>query len=70
MGRAFPRRVRIRTLQPFHKLFGSVRFEWTRLSGTLRVRSPDGQATEVLVACNLLNKMTDTGRPDSDAIGR
>ena len=28
------------------------------------------QAAEALVACNLLNQMTDMGRPDSYAIGR
>ncbi len=36
----------------------------------LRARSPGGQSTEALVACNVLNQMTDLGRPDSYAIGR
>jgi hypothetical protein len=38
--------------------------------GALRTRSPGGQATEALVACNVLNQMTDLGRPDSYGIGR
>ena len=36
----------------------------------LRARSPGGQAAEALVACNVLNQMTDLGRPESYAIGR
>ena len=36
----------------------------------LRARSPAGQGTEAVLACNLLNQMTDLGRPDSYAIGR
>ncbi len=36
----------------------------------LRVRTPGGQTTEVVLACNILNAMTDMGRPDSYAIGR
>ncbi len=36
----------------------------------LRARSPGGQVAEALVACNVLNQMTDLGRPDSYAIGR
>ena len=38
--------------------------------GALRARSPGGQVAEVLVACNVLNQMTDLGRPDSYAISR
>ncbi len=38
--------------------------------GALRARSPGGQVAEALVACNVLNQMTDLGRPDSYAIGR
>ncbi len=38
--------------------------------GALRARSPGGQVAEALVACNILNQMTDLGRPDSYAIGR
>jgi hypothetical protein len=37
--------------------------------GALRARSPRGQVAETLVACNLLNQVTDLGRPDSYAIG-
>ena len=38
--------------------------------GALRARSPGGQVAETFVACNVLNQMTDLGRPDSYAIGR
>ena len=38
--------------------------------GALRARSSGGQAAEALVACNVLNQMTDLGRPDSYAISR
>jgi hypothetical protein len=40
------------------------------VGGALRARSPGGQAAEALVACNVLNQMTDLGRPNSYAIGR
>jgi len=36
----------------------------------LRARSRAGQETEALLACNLLNQMTQLGRPASYAIGR
>jgi hypothetical protein len=36
----------------------------------LRARSPAGQATEAVLACNILNQMTQRGRPVSSAIGR
>ncbi len=36
----------------------------------LRARAPGGQQAEVLIACHILNQMTDLGRPDSYAIGR
>ena len=38
--------------------------------GALRARSPAGQVAEALVAGNVLNQLTDLGRPDSYAIGR
>jgi hypothetical protein len=38
--------------------------------GALRARSPSGQAAEATVVCNVLNQMTDMGRPDSYGIGR
>ena len=38
--------------------------------GALQARSSGGQVAEVLVACNVLNQMTNLGRPDSYAIGR
>ena len=40
------------------------------VGGALRTRSPGGQAAEALVACNVLNQMTDMGRPVSYAISR
>ena len=40
------------------------------IGGALRARSSTGQVAETLVACNVLNQMTDLGRPDSYAIGR
>ena len=36
----------------------------------LRARTPGGQIAEALLACNILNAMTDMGRPGSYAIGR
>jgi hypothetical protein len=36
----------------------------------LRARSPAGQGTEAVLACNILNQMTQRGRPTSNAIGR
>ena len=36
----------------------------------LRARTPDGRAVEALLACNMLNAMTDIGRPASYAVGR
>ena len=35
----------------------------------LRARSPGGQGAEALIACNVLNRMTELGRPDSYSIG-
>ncbi len=36
----------------------------------LRARTPGGRTVEALLACNILNAMTDRGRPASYAIGR
>ena len=36
----------------------------------LRARSPAGQGTEAVLACNILNQMTELGRPVSYGIGR
>jgi hypothetical protein len=36
----------------------------------LHARSPAGQETEAVLACNILNQMTQRGRPASYAIGR
>jgi hypothetical protein len=40
------------------------------IGGGLRARVPGGRLTEAVIACNILNQMTDLGRPDSYAIGR
>jgi IS5 family transposase len=40
------------------------------IGGSLRARSPAGQGTEAVLACNILNQMTQRGRPASYAIGR
>ena len=36
----------------------------------LRARTPAGQVTEAVLACNVLNQMTELGRPASYSIGR
>ena len=36
----------------------------------LRARSPGGQVAEAILACNVLNQMTDLGRPESYSVGR
>jgi len=36
----------------------------------LRARAPGGQVAEALLACNVLNRMTELGRPESYSIGR
>jgi len=40
------------------------------IGGGLRARSPGGRATEVVIACNVLNQMTELGRPESYSVGR
>jgi hypothetical protein len=35
----------------------------------LRARHPGAQATEAAIACNILNRMTELGRPASFAVG-
>ena len=40
------------------------------IGGSLRARSPGGRATEAVIACNILNQMTDVGRPESYSTGR
>jgi IS5 family transposase len=40
------------------------------IGGSLRARSPGGQVTEAVIACNVLNQMTEVGRPESYSIGR
>lgn len=49
----------------------SVFFRYKSIIGDgLRARSPAGQGTEAVLACNLLNQVTQRGRPASYAIGR
>ena len=40
------------------------------IGGSLRARSPGGQVTEAVIGCNVLNQMTEVGRPESYSIGR
>ena len=40
------------------------------IGGGLRARSPGGRVTAVVIACNVLNQMTELGRPESYRIGR
>ena len=40
------------------------------IGDAVRARSPGGQTAEALLACNVLNQMTDLGRPQSYSIGR
>ena len=40
------------------------------IGGGLRARSPGGRATEAVIACNILNRMTERGRPESYSVGR
>ena len=42
----------------------------TIIGGSLRARRRGGQETETVIACNVLNKMTAMGRPDSYAISQ
>ncbi len=40
----------------------------TILGGRLRARDPAAQVIEARVACNILNRMTELGRPESFAV--
>ena len=49
----------------------NVFFRYKSIIGDgLRARSPAGQGTEAVLACNILNQMTQRGRPASYAIER
>ena len=49
----------------------NVFFRYKSIIGDgLRARSPAGQGTEAVLACNILNQMTQRGRPASYAVGR
>ena len=41
----------------------------TIFGGRFRARAPAGQVVEARVACNILNEMTELGRPESFAVG-
>ena len=46
-------------------------FRYTSIIGAgLRARSPAGQGSEVVLGCEILNRMTALGRPASSRIGR
>ena len=46
-------------------------FRYTSILGDrLRARSRGGRVAESVVACNVLNQMTELGRPESYSIGR
>ena len=46
-------------------------FRWKSIvGGRLRARQAEAQATEALIACNVLNRMFELGRPRSVAIPR
>ena len=48
----------------------NVFFRYKSIIGNrLRARAQEGQETEVVIACNILNRMTELGRPASYAIG-
>ena len=40
------------------------------IGGSLRARSPGGRVAEAVIACNLLNQMSERGRPESYSVGR
>ena len=40
------------------------------IGGSLRARSPGGRVAEAMIACNLLNQMSERGRPESYSVGR
>ena len=40
------------------------------LGGRLRARGGEAQSVEVLVGCNIMNRMLELGAPQSYAIGR
>ena len=41
----------------------------TIIGDRIRARHPKSQAAEALIACNILNRMAELGRPESFAIG-
>ena len=46
------------------------RENWEFETHSLRARSPAGQGSEAVLGCEILNRMTDLGRPASYSIGR
>ena len=50
---------------------GRLALSWSFEAGDgLRARSPAGQGSEVVLGCEILNRMTELGRPVSYRIGR
>ena len=43
---------------------------WSIIGDGIRARSPAGQGSEVVLGCEILNRMTALGRPVSYRIGR
>ena len=41
----------------------------TIIAPRLRARHPESQQAEAIIACNILNRMTALGKPESFAIG-
>ena len=57
------------TILDFHRILRKRKYRLLIGHG-LRARTPEGQAAEALLACNILNQMTELGRPESYSIGR
>ena len=51
-------------------IFGMMGVDLSTIGDGLRARSRAGQQTESALACNILNRMTELGRPASYRIGR
>ena len=63
-GRGDPKLTQARTLE-------NAFFRYKLIIGDgLRARSPGGRVTEAVIACNILNQMTEIGRPESYRVGR
>ena len=66
-------RRRWKTVSGYHRQarVENAFFRYKSIIGeALRARSPGGQEAETLLSCNVLNQMTELGRPNSYSIGR